>query len=183
MYAPGLFGSSVLILKSPYLASFLGLLIFSAAAALLASGQYLYNFAVGMCLCGLAWNLTFSAATVLLTTTYLPEEALRLQAINDGFILTFAGLGSFASGYIYVSHSWNYLIFIVSGLMVLCAFGLFLWRILAYFLSSHSFKRISMNQLSQDQDDEEAAVAVQDDNNVVSPMTRQHSCNNDNFSS
>ena len=68
--------------------------------------QELLNFVAGMALCGLAWNLLFSSGTILLTTLYRPEDAIRIQGANDVVIFGVAGLGSCASGPLYERGGW-----------------------------------------------------------------------------
>ena len=92
----------------PLLVSFAGGGAFAASAAvmLLAAPPTRLAFAAGMGLCGLAWNLLFSSGTILLTTLYRPEDAIRIQGANDVVIFGVAGLGSCASGPLYERGGW-----------------------------------------------------------------------------
>lgn len=48
----------------------MGGLIFVVSSTLLVVGTSLWNYILGMILVGIAWNLSFSAGTVMLTKTY-----------------------------------------------------------------------------------------------------------------
>ena len=132
MFAPGFLTGRFIAKAGPSLASLGGMFTFGGAAAMLlvahpeGVGGAAASFApwcAGMALCGLAWNLCFSSATVMLGSCYEPADAARVQGANDFVIFALAGAGSFCSGYIYkgagddVSHGWHALVFVVIGLM------------------------------------------------------------------
>ena len=132
MFAPGFLTGKVIAKAGPPLTSLGGIFTFGGAAAVLLAahpegvGGAAASFApwcAGMALCGLAWNLCFSSATVMLGSCYEPADAARVQGANDFVIFALAGAGSFCSGYIYkgagddVSHGWHALVFVVIGLM------------------------------------------------------------------
>ncbi|KAJ1445684.1 major facilitator superfamily domain-containing protein [Pelagophyceae sp. CCMP2097] len=122
MYAPGLLGAGALIRRAgPHRAAVVGLVLFAACAGTLSGGQLLGEYCAGMVLCGLAWHLCFSSATVMLTTCYTPAEAPEVQGLNDFIIFGCAGCGSLASGYVYAAFGWERLVYGVSALML--AFG------------------------------------------------------------
>lgn len=74
----------------------------------------------------LGWNFAFSAGTVMLTDCYLPVEATDVQAVNDFFLFSTAGLLSLASGLIFSDFGWFVLIYAVSAMMLLNVFFIFL---------------------------------------------------------
>jgi hypothetical protein len=47
------------------------------------SGRELAHYWWGLVLLGLGWNLLFVAGTTLLTSSYLPAERYRAQAVNE----------------------------------------------------------------------------------------------------
>lgn len=115
MYAPGMFGTGWIIRKlGPYRTSLLGLLLFTTSATTLCIGQSQVHFMLGMALCGVSWNISFSSGTVLLTTCHQAHEALIVQAVNDFIIFGVAGVGSFASGYVYAALGWAKLVYCVA---------------------------------------------------------------------
>ena len=70
---------------------------------------------------GKTWNLCFSSGTVLLTSCYEPRDAVRVQGVNDLVIFGVAGVGSFASGYVFSWLGWRALVLVVTGVMGLAA--------------------------------------------------------------
>lgn len=70
-----------------------------------------------MILLGLAWNFSFSAATVMLTQSYLAVEAVDVQAWNDFILFSIASAGSLASGYVFSYYGWYVLIYASSGMV------------------------------------------------------------------
>jgi len=131
MFAPGFLTGKLIGRAGSVRVALLGIGTFGAAAGVLLAAsddRVAASFApwcAGMALCGLAWNLCFSAGTVMLSSCYEPEDAARVQGANDFVIFAVAGAGSFGSGYIYklaganVAHGWHALVFVVVGLMAL----------------------------------------------------------------
>lgn len=119
MFLPGLYTGKFIKTHGPFKASLLGATIFTLSAGAFASGHENWNFYAGMVLLGLAWNLCFSAGTVMLTECYHPSEAPDVQAVNDVILFTVAGLGSVVSGVIYSNFGWDTLVYSVSLMMVI----------------------------------------------------------------
>lgn len=70
MFAPG-FGTGMLIKRfGPFKMSILGSIIFSLSSFMFAFGKELWNYYAGMILLGIAWNLSYSSATIMLTRCY-----------------------------------------------------------------------------------------------------------------
>ncbi|REC95311.1 MFS transporter [Kushneria indalinina] len=72
------------------------LLALSVACALLTPA--LSAFGVGLVLLGLGWNFTFVPASAWLTTAHRPEEAPRVQALNDCVVFSLVTLSALAAG-------------------------------------------------------------------------------------
>ena len=71
MFAPGFF-TGVLIAKHGALnVSIIGAITFGVSAVAFAIGTDVWNYYSGMILLGVAWNFSFSAGTVMLTSSYL----------------------------------------------------------------------------------------------------------------
>jgi len=118
MFMPGFYTGRLIKAYGSFKASLLGAVIFTMSAAAFASGEDDLNFYVGMILLGLAWNLSFSAGTVMLTDCYRPSEAPDIQAVNDLILFTVAGAGSIISGVVYGEWGWSALVYVVSVMMV-----------------------------------------------------------------
>ena len=54
--------------------------LFAVSSVLLAIGDSLWNYLVGMMVLGVGWNLAFSAGTVMLTSCYEPHEATEVSS-------------------------------------------------------------------------------------------------------
>jgi MFS family permease len=118
MFLPGFYTGRLIKAYGSFKASLLGAVIFTMSAAVFASGTDNVNFYLGMILLGLAWNMSFSAGTVMLTDCYRASEAPDVQAVNDLILFSVAGVGSIISGLIYSAYGWGALVFSVSGMMV-----------------------------------------------------------------
>jgi len=118
MFAPGFFTGGLIAEKGPFYVAVIGTVIFTASSIVFLIDEKLWNFYVGMSLLGVAWNFSFSAGTVMLTSCYLPHEATDVQAINDFILFTVAGCGSLLSGVVYSSIDWFAVIYLVSIMMV-----------------------------------------------------------------
>jgi MFS family permease len=118
MFIPGFYTGRLIKTYGSFKASLLGAVIFTLSAAAFASGEENFNFYVGMILLGFAWNLSFSAGTVMLTDCYRLSEAPDIQAVNDLILFTVAGTGSIVSGVIYGEWGWSSLVYVVSTMMV-----------------------------------------------------------------
>jgi MFS family permease len=78
-----------------------------------------WSWVLSMTLLGLAWNLCFSAGTVLLVSCYEKPDAGRVQGANELLIYGASGLGSLSSGYINRYAGWTTLVLCVLGLVAL----------------------------------------------------------------
>lgn len=69
-------------------------------------GTDLNHYWGALVLLGLGWNLLFVGGTVLLTTTYQPQERFKSQAANDFTIFTMQAVSSFSAGAVLTSAGW-----------------------------------------------------------------------------
>ncbi|MCX2524139.1 MFS transporter [Larsenimonas rhizosphaerae] len=68
-----------------------------------------WAFYTGLILLGLGWNFTFVTASAWLTTTYRPEEAPRVQALNDCLVFGGSTLASLLAGPLSAELGWQWL--------------------------------------------------------------------------
>lgn len=108
MFAPGFFTGHFIQSAGPYTVSYVGIFFFLSSTSVLLIGDNVWNFMVGMLLCGVGWNMCFSAASMLLSRSYFPSEALRVQGINDFIIYSISGALSMLSGVIYDEKGWDW---------------------------------------------------------------------------
>jgi MFS family permease len=74
MFAPGFFSGKLIEKYGSFVVAMIGGVMFAGSSVILATGIELWNYMVGMSLVGFAWNLSFSAGTVMLTTCYKVKE-------------------------------------------------------------------------------------------------------------
>ena len=70
MFLPGFFSGYLIKQYSAFAVSAMGALLFAASAIVFALGDALWNYYAGMTLLGVAWNFSYSGATVMLTGCY-----------------------------------------------------------------------------------------------------------------
>lgn len=100
------------------LAGVLLMLVCNVAALL---SVELPGYWTALVLLGLGWNLLFVGGTVLLTSTYRPEERFRAQAGNDFTIFAVQALSSFSAGSLLHSAGWSAMNWLGLGVMALTA--------------------------------------------------------------
>ncbi|MEE2727179.1 MAG: MFS transporter [Candidatus Latescibacterota bacterium] len=84
-----------------------GLLLLALSALTNLGGVALHNYAVGLALLGVGWNLLFVGATSLLATVYKPEEKARVQSANDFLIYGLMVLTTFGSAPLEEAVGWE----------------------------------------------------------------------------
>ncbi|MFC0336873.1 Predicted arabinose efflux permease, MFS family [Kushneria avicenniae] len=98
------------------------LLTLSVACALLAPA--LSAFGAGLVLLGLGWNFTFVPASAWLTRAHRPEEAPRVQALNDCVVFTLVTLSALLAGPLNAWLGWQQL-----NLWLLIPVALMAWAV------------------------------------------------------
>lgn len=119
MFLPGFFTGKLIQDYGTFNVCVFGAVMFAMSSVIFALGNDLWNYLGGMMVLGFAWNLSFSAGTIMLTTCYAPHEAADVQAINDFILFTVAGAGSLLSGVIYSQFSWAVLIYVSAVMMAI----------------------------------------------------------------
>jgi MFS family permease len=110
-----------------HLTASIGLLFIIGAAAVNLTGTEVYHFTASLILLGVGWNFGFIASTALLSTAYRPEEASKVQGINEQIVFGMMALASILSGVLLSAIGWqsiNVLVIPVATLAILAlAFG------------------------------------------------------------
>ncbi|WP_159710237.1 MFS transporter [Geminicoccus flavidas] len=70
-------------------------------------GQELGNFALGLLLLGIGWNLMFVGATTMLTGAYTPAEKARVQGLHDLLLFTCVAASASLSGALQATIGWQ----------------------------------------------------------------------------
>jgi MFS family permease len=74
MFSPGFFSGHLIHNYGGIRVAILGTFVYAACAVILAIGSYQWNYFVGMGLLGVAWNFSYSAATIMVTECYLVRD-------------------------------------------------------------------------------------------------------------
>lgn len=86
-----------------------GALLNFACVAVALSGVDLMQFLVALFLLGVGWNFLYTGGSVLLTTTYAPEEKTRAQGAMDTCVFATMAVTSIASGAMVTTQGWTWL--------------------------------------------------------------------------
>lgn len=132
MYLPSFFtGHLIARFGSPRI-MLLGMVILAGAAMVALSGVELEKFYLALILLGVGWNFGYIGATAMLTRHHKPEEAARIQGMNDAVVFGGVFLASLSSGGLMnclggnVQTGWNAVNMAMIPLLVLSA-GAIIW--------------------------------------------------------
>jgi MFS family permease len=122
MFGPSFFtGSLIARFGKPGIAA-AGLLLIAGSATVALLGTSLWHFWIALILLGIGWNFGFIAATAMVAELYRPEEAFRVQAMNEFILFSIVAIASFSSGGILVASGWtvvNLLVYPIVAISVL----------------------------------------------------------------
>ena len=107
MYAPSFFTGRLINRFGQSAIAAVGMLLIAAAATLALTGTGLLQFWGALILLGMGWNFGFIAATTMVANLYQPEEAFRVQALNELILFSIVAAASFSSGGVLASSGWN----------------------------------------------------------------------------
>ncbi len=99
-----------------------GLVILMACAVVAHLGVELWNFWLALILLGAGWNFGFIGATSIVSSSYRPHEADKVQGFHDIVLFGTVALSSFSSGQVFTAWGWsvmNLVIWPVAGLCLL----------------------------------------------------------------
>ncbi len=88
-----------------------GTLIYLLMVIIGLSGQQVMHYWWSMVLLGIGWNFLFTSGTVLLPTTYNPDERFKAQAVNDFFVFAAQATASLSAGWIIFKYGWNAILY------------------------------------------------------------------------
>lgn len=107
MFGPSFFtGSLIARFGKPGIAA-VGLLLIAGSATVALLGTSLWHFWIALILLGVGWNFGFIASTAMVAELYKPEEAFRVQAMNEFILFSIVAVASFSSGGILVASGWT----------------------------------------------------------------------------
>lgn len=106
MFAPSFVTGAVIQRIGAPLTAGLGLVAIIAAAIVNVAGISQLHFTIALALVGLGWNFGFIASTAMLASAYRPEEAARVQALNEQVVFGVMAAASLASGLLLETVGW-----------------------------------------------------------------------------
>jgi MFS family permease len=107
MFAPSFITGSIIHRMGAHLTASIGLLLIIAAAAVNLTGTEVYHFVISLILLGVGWNFGFIASTALLSTAYRPDEASKVQGLNEQVVFGVMALASILSGVLLNAIGWQ----------------------------------------------------------------------------
>ena len=107
MFAPSFITGWVISRLGAHLTSGIGLALISAAAITALTGTSVLHFNIALILLGVGWNFGFIGSTALLTESYRPEEAARVQGLNEQLVFGCMAVASIGSGLLLQLVGWQ----------------------------------------------------------------------------
>lgn len=110
-----------------------GALLLGSHVLVALSGVERLHFLSGLTLLGVGWNFLFVSGTTLLTTTYLPAEKAKVQAMHDFLVFGAVSIASFSAGALLDAAGWDLVNIAAAPLLALM---LGVWAIFALRLAA-----------------------------------------------
>ncbi len=107
MFAPSFITGAIINRLGANLTAAIGLTLIIAAAVVNLSGITVLHFVVSLVFIGVGWNFGFIASTAILSASYRPEEAARVQGLNEMVVFGVMALASIASGILLDRIGWQ----------------------------------------------------------------------------
>jgi MFS family permease len=118
MYAPSFFTGALAARFGLMRVMVAGFFMTLLSAVVFMTGLSLAHFWIALILLGLGWNLSFIAATTLVTQCHTGVERNKVQAFNDFLVFGSMAVASFSSGNVLAHYGWqavNAIVFPVVG--------------------------------------------------------------------
>ncbi|MBL4907276.1 MAG: MFS transporter [Sneathiella sp.] len=107
MFGPSFFTGSLITRYGDFKVIFIGAILGMLAIAVALSGLAIANFWIALVLLGVSWNFMFIGGTTLLTTTYKPSEASKVQGVNDFMVFGTVATASLSAGILQQTLGWG----------------------------------------------------------------------------
>lgn len=107
MFAPSFVTGAIIKRIGPGLVTAIGLLLIIVCAAIALNGITVGHFTAALILLGLGWNFGFIGSTTMLATSYRPQEAGRVQAVNEQIVFGSSAIASLSSGFLLQFVGWE----------------------------------------------------------------------------
>lgn len=126
MFAPSFVTGYIIRRLGAHVTAGIGLMLILASAMTSLNGITAWHFYAALVLLGLGWNFGFIGSTTLLTGAYRPEEAARVQAINEQLVFGTMAVASISSGLLLQTIGWQS-INVLAIPIATAAIGLLAW--------------------------------------------------------
>ena len=127
MFAPSFVTGSIVARIGARMTAGIGLFLILGCALVALNGITTWHFDLALVLLGVGWNFGFIGATALLAQSYKPEDAARVQALNEQLVFGMMALGSIGSGFMLQTLGWQAInvlaIPVATGAIALLAWG------------------------------------------------------------
>ncbi|ODT75885.1 MAG: hypothetical protein ABS76_32845 [Pelagibacterium sp. SCN 64-44] len=107
MFAPSFVTGAIIKRLGAHLVTAMGLLLIILCAVIALNGTSVAHFTATLVLLGIGWNFGFIGSTTMLATSYRPEEAGRVQAVNEQVVFGASALASLGSGFLLQVLGWE----------------------------------------------------------------------------
>lgn len=107
MFAPSFITGAIIKRLGAHLVTAIGLLLIIVCAIVALNGISVAHFTAALILLGVGWNFGFIGSTTMLATSYRPEEAGRVQAVNEQVVFGASALASLGSGFLLQVLGWE----------------------------------------------------------------------------
>lgn len=107
MYAPSFITGTVIKRIGAEVTAAIGLLLIIISAGINLHGITTIHFDISMVLLGIGWNFGFIASTSMLSEAYRPEEAARVQGLNEQVVFGVMAIASIGSGLLLQTIGWQ----------------------------------------------------------------------------
>ncbi|MCO6185826.1 MFS transporter [Rhizobium sp. L1K21] len=102
-----------------------GIVILMGCAAMAAAGIAVWNFWGALVLLGVGWNFGFIGSTAIVSASYKPNEADKVQGFHDIILFTIVALSSFGAGKMFNAYGWFAMNLVVWPVAIVCLILLF----------------------------------------------------------
>ncbi|MBK8083083.1 MAG: MFS transporter [Devosia sp.] len=107
MFAPSFVTGTIIKRIGAEVTAALGLLLIIVSAGINLHGITTIHFDISMVLLGIGWNFGFIASTTMLSEAYRPEEAARVQGLNEQVVFGTMAVASIGSGLLLQTIGWQ----------------------------------------------------------------------------
>lgn len=121
MFAPSFFTGAIISRIGARMTTGIGVALILLCAVIALNGTSVTHFDFALILLGLGWNFGFIGSTALLAQGYRPEDAARVQAINEQMVFGVMAIATISSGVLLNTIGWqaiNVLVLPVATLVI-----------------------------------------------------------------